>query len=399
MEFEEENGRTEEKPVDKAREAPPRLQSLKRPWRATAVAMVGLFVLALFYTFYFAREFLLPLTLAWILNVLLKPIVRTLKRWHISEPLGAGFLLIGMIGILVAGAMLVSEPAAKWTAKAPESFRIAGEKIREAMRPAEKIKKAANEVEKLGSSDSDEEPTQKVEIKKPGVMGSILSKTTNVAFLLGETLVLLYFLLASGDLLKLKAIQALPRLRDKKRAVEIANETERQISRYLGSISIVNAIEGTLIGIGLSLVGMPNPVLWGVLAAFVNYIPYLGAMFCIACITVVSLVTFDTIGHAMLPPAIYLFVNVSDNFIAPLFLGKRMVLNPLIVFLALMFWGWIWGIIGVLLAVPMTMAFKIFCDHFQSLAPIGELLAGESETPKPEPVKATGQPSLAITLD
>jgi predicted PurR-regulated permease PerM len=183
--------------------------------------------------------------------------------------------------------------------------------------------------------------------------------------------------------LMLKAIQALPRFRDKKRAVEIASEMQRQVSRYLGAISIVNCIEGTCVGIGMALVGMPNPVLWGVLATLVNYVPYLGAMFCVSCIATVALVTFESMGHALLAPAIYMFVNISDNFIAPLFLGKQMVLNPLIVFLALMFWGWIWGIVGVLLAVPITMAFKIFCDHFKALAPIGELLAGE-----PEPAKA-----------
>jgi predicted PurR-regulated permease PerM len=143
----------------------------------------------------------------------------------------------------------------------------------------------------------------------------------------------------------------------------------------------LNIIEGTMVGIGMAIAGMPNPILWGVLAALVNYIPYLGALMCIAVITVVSLVTFDTLGHALAPPLIYLGINLSDNFIAPFFLGRRMVLNPIVIFLTLMFWGWIWGIAGVLLAVPITMAFKIICERFESLAPIAELLAGEE---KPE---------------
>jgi predicted PurR-regulated permease PerM len=104
----------------------------------------------------------------------------------------------------------------------------------------------------------------------------------------------------------------------------------------------------------------------------------------VACITVVSLVTFESVGHALLAPGIYVFVNLADNFISPLIIGKRLVLNPLVVFLAVLFWGWIWGIVGVLIAVPLTMAFKIFCDHFAVLAPIGELLAGE-----PEPAKGS----------
>ena len=370
---------------EKERIEPPRLQPIQRPWHATAVAIVGIFLLAVFYTFYFAREILLPITLAWILNLLLRPILNFLKRCHIPEAIGAGILLIGIIGLFAASLVLVSEPASVWLSKAPQMIEAASDRIRDTLRPAESIQKAASKVEKLTAATPSEDETPKVEIKKPGLLNAVVSKTTSAIMLAGETIVLLYFLMASGDLLMLKAIQALPRFKDKKRAVEIANETQQQVSRYLGAISIVNALEGTVIGIGLALVGMPNPVLWGVLAALVNYVPYLGAMFCVACITVVSLVTFESLSHALLAPSIYVVVNVSDNFISPLFLGKRLVLNPLIVFLAVLFWGWIWGIVGVLIAVPLTMAFKIFCDHFKMLAPVGELLAGE-----PEPAKGSG---------
>lgn len=370
---------------EKERVEPPRLQPIQRPWHATAVAIVGLFLLALFYTFYFAREIFLPVMLAWILNMLLRPILHILKRWHIPEAIGAGLLLIGIIGIFAASIVLVSEPASAWLSKAPQTIETAANRIRDALRPAESLQKAASKVDNLGVVTTPlEDQTPKVEIKRPGLMNTVLSKTTSFVMLVGETLVLLYFFMASGDLLMLKAIQALPRFKDKKRAVEIANEMQQQVSRYLGAISIVNVIEGTVVGIGMAFVGMPNPVLWGVLATLVNYVPYLGAMFCIACLTVVSLVTFQSFAHALLAPAIYIFVNVSDNFIAPMVIGKRMVLNPLIVFLAVLFWGWIWGIVGVLIAVPITMAFKIFCDHFKMLAPIGEMLAGE-----PEPAKAS----------
>jgi predicted PurR-regulated permease PerM len=258
----------------------------------------------------------------------------------------------------------------------------ATDRIHFALRPAESFQRAANKVEHLRVTSPPEENTPQVEIKRPSLMNTVLSKTTRFIILAGETLVMLYFLMASGDLLMLKAIQALPRFKDKKRAVEIANEMQQQVSRYLGAVSIVNAIEGSVIGIGLAIIGMPNPVLWGALAAVVNYVPYLGALFCVSCIAIVSLVTFQSIAHALLAPLIYMTVNISDNFISPLFIGKQMVLNPLIVFLAVLFWGWIWGIVGVLLAVPITMAFKIFCDHSKALAPIGEMLAGE-----PEPAK------------
>jgi predicted PurR-regulated permease PerM len=366
----------EEKP-----EPPPKIQPIRRPRRLTAIAVMGLFVLALFYTFYSARDFFLPLTLAWLLNLLLKPLMRGMKKFHISEGIGAGILMLGFIGMLVAGVYLVSEPASAWLAKAPQTVERASQRLRGFLQPAEKFQKAATQVEKLGSAaTADEEPAQKVELKRSGWMGTVLTRTTSVLFLIGETSVLLYFFLASGDLLMRKAVHILPTLTDKKRALEIVGEIEHQVSRYLGSISIVNAFEGITIGIGLAIIGMPNPVLWGVMAALANYIPYLGAIITCSCVTLVALVTFDSVGHALLVPALYISVNMADNFISPLFLGKRLTLNPLIVFITIMFWGWIWGIVGVLLAVPITMAFKIFCDHFQSLAPIGELL--ESEPPK-----------------
>jgi len=370
---------------EKEKIEPPRLQPIQRPWHATAIAIVGLFLLAVIYTLYFAREILLPITLAWIINMLLRPVLNFLKRCHIHEAIGAGILLIGIVGLFVASIVLVSEPASAWLSKAPQMLEQASERVHEALRPAESISRAASKVEKMSVTSSPDEQTPKVEIKKPGLMNTVLSKTTTVIMVAGETMVLLYFLMASGDLLMLKAIQALPRFKDKKRAVEIANEMQHQVSRYLGAVSIVNVIEGTIIGVGLALVGMPNPVLWGVLAALVNYVPYLGAMFCVACITVVSIVTFESFSHALLAPAIYVAVNISDNFISPIFIGKRLVLNPLIVFLAVLFWGWLWGIVGVLIAVPLTMALKIFCDHFKMLAPLGELLAGE-----PEPAKGSG---------
>lgn len=370
--------------LEKEKIEPPKIKGIQRPRRLTAIAVTGLFVLALFYTFYLARDFFLPIILAWILTLLLSPVVKLLKKLHIPEALGAFIVIAGIIGVIVGGVMALSGPASDWIGKAPEAMRTAERKIRSVVSPAKKFSEAAAEVEKLSnaaSTGNENEEVPKVELKKPGVMGTLLTRTTGILMLLGETIVLVYFMLVGGELLMLKAIQVLPKFGDKKRAVEIAHEVQQQVSRYLGSITMLNIFEGTLVGIGMAIAGMPNPVLWGVLAALVNYVPYLGALTMIGVITVVSLVTFDTLGRALTPPLIYLGINLSDNFIAPFFLGKRMVLNPVVIFLALMFWGWLWGIVGVLLAVPITMAFKIICERFESLAPIAELLSGES---KPE---------------
>jgi predicted PurR-regulated permease PerM len=344
---------------------------MRKPLSVTALSVFGLFVLALFYTFYFAREFFLPLTLAWILSLLLKPAVRGMTKMKIPPTLGAAVVLMVLISVVAGGLLLLSGPASTWIQRAPESFAKVEGKIRGMVDRAQPITKAAETVESMAKDASE---TPQVEIKKPGLLNSVWNQTKGMVIILIEVFVLLYFFLAAGDILTLKLVQVLPRLQDKKKAVEILRETEEGISSYLVSMTLVNLFEGTMIGLGLALMGMPNPLLWGVLAFFANYIPYIGAMIAGTIVTVVALVSFDSASHALIAPMIYFGVNFADNFIAPYVMGRRLVLNPLVVFLAVMFWGWIWGIIGVLLAVPITMTLKIICDHSPVMAPYAELL-------------------------
>ena len=374
----ENNDRTEPKEV-------PKIQPMRKPLSVTALSVFGLFVLALFYTFYFAREFFLPLTLAWILSLLLKPAVRGLVRMRIPAALGAAVVMIVLLGVVAGGLLLLSGPASSWIQRAPESFAKVEGKIRGMVDRAQPITKAAETVEHMANEGNE---TPKVEIKKPGLLNSVWNQTKGMVIILIEVFVLLYFFLAAGDILTLKLVQVLPRLQDKKKAVEILRETEEGISSYLVSMTLVNLFEGTMIGLGLALMGMPNPLLWGVLAFFANYIPYIGAMIAATIVTVVALVSFDSVSHAMIAPMIYFGVNFADNFIAPYVMGKRLVLNPLVVFVAVMFWGWIWGIIGVLLAVPITMTLKIICDHSPVLAPYAELLTA-LRVEKPEGERVT----------
>lgn len=365
-----------------ARPDVPKIRPIRKPINVMALSVLGLFILALFYTFYFAREFLLPVILAWILSLLLRPAVRGLDRLHIPQALGAAVVLAVLVAIVGAGILILSGPASSWVQRAPESFAKVESKVRGMMSTAQPITKAAETVEQM-TDGGDETP--EVELKKPGLLNSVWNQTKSVVVLFLEVFVLLYFYLAAGDILALKLIQVLPRLRDKKKAVEIMRETEHGISRYLVSITMVNMFEGTAIGIGLAILGMPNPLLWGVLAFFANYIPYIGALIAGSIVTLVALVSFDSTSQALIAPAIYFGVNFADNFIAPHVMGRRLVMNPLVVFLAVMFWGWIWGIVGVILAVPITMTLKIICDHSSALAPYAEFLtAARDEKPEAE---------------
>jgi predicted PurR-regulated permease PerM len=190
-----------------------------------------------------------------------------------------------------------------------------------------------------------------------------------------ETLVLLYFLLAVGDLFLQKLIRVLPQFKDKKMAVSIARETEASISTYLFTVTLVNLALGTVVTLVMLAVGMPNPMLWGALAALAEFIPYLGSTTLLVTLTLAGLVTFPSIGHALLAPGSYLAVNiVQSNFVSPVILGRRLTLNPVAILVGLILWWWIWGVAGAFIAVPLLAMLKIFCDHIESLAPIGEFL-------------------------
>jgi predicted PurR-regulated permease PerM len=167
--------------------------------------------------------------------------------------------------------------------------------------------------------------------------------------------------------------KVLPRLREKKEAVDIIREIESQISRYLGTVVLINLCEGTAVAMAMWLVGMPNPVLWGVLAGVANFVPYLGALSTATVLGVVGLLTFDSLGRAFLPVACYVTINfIEGNFISPMIVGKALTLNAGSVFMALMLWGFLWGIPGFLLAVPILMTVTILCSRVPALAPISE---------------------------
>ncbi len=187
--------------------------------------------------------------------------------------------------------------------------------------------------------------------------------------------ILLYFLLASGDLFLRKLVKVLPSLEDKKRAVEIARQIETEVSTYLSTVTFINAVLGLAVWGVMALIGVPNPLLWGVLAAVTNFIPYPGRDDHVRRARRVGFVTFNDLPHALLPPGAFLICNVLEAYVlTPMILGKRLTLNPVMIFVALSFWGWMWGIAGAVMAVPIMVVFKIFCDHSEPLAPIGEFL-------------------------
>ncbi len=338
-----------------------------------SLAITGLFVLAAFYTMYFARAFFLPIVLAVLLDFLLSPLIRGMKRLRIPEPLGAALVIVALLGTAGATIYGLVGPAREWAGRLPESMRAAEERLSKLRGPVEQVSKTAEQVEEATTLDQPE--TQEVVVKGPSLTERLFGTTQTIVASTIEVVILLYFLLAAGDLFLQKLIKVLPQFRDKKKAVTIARETEASISTYLVTVTLMNIGLGLTVAAAMYLLGMPNPILWGAMAALAEFVPYLGATALVAVLTLAGLVTFDQAGQALLVPATYLAVNVlQSQFIYPLVLGHRLTLNPVAILVGLVFWWWIWGIPGAFLAVPLLATFKIFCDHIEALAPIGEFL-------------------------
>jgi predicted PurR-regulated permease PerM len=346
------------------------------PLGIRSLSLSGLFVLACFYTLYLAREFFLPVTLAVVLMFLLTPLIRVLKRVRIPEAMGAAIVILAVSVVAGFLAFELSSPLAEWLDKAPEIGAKLQAKAQPLKRYFTKVSNTSEQVERLTSTSvATKDSSRQVELKKTSLLDNVLSGTSKVVFSLLVVVVLLYFLLASGDLFLSKLVHVLPTLSDKKKAVHIAREIEENISKYLSTIAMINVGIGVFSGLLFWAFVLPNPALWGALAGLLNFIPTVGALSVAILIALVSIASFSSLTRAALVPAAFLAVTVTmGTFVSPLIMGRRLTLNPVVIFIGLSFWGWLWGLPGALLAVPMLAMFKIFCDHIEPLAPIGEFL-------------------------
>ena len=346
---------------------------LQRPFGVQSVFLTGLFILAIFYTIYFMRSILLPIVLALLLSYLLRPIVRGLARLKIPLPVGAALILCGLLLLVGYGISALATPTAGWLQKAPAGLTELQRKLLPVKKSVAQVAQATGEIEKLASTNAE---NKTVEVKKHPFTEMFFMRTPEFIASAVLLVILLYFLLVYDQVFIAKLVKLLPTLSNKKAAVGIAHDIESQVSRYLFTITAINSCLGLAVGTAVALLGLPNPVMWGVMGALLNFIPYLGALAGIICMTVGAVLSFDSLGYALLFPAVYLALGVLEgSFITPWVMGRSLTLNPVIILLSLTFWGWMWGIVGIILAVPILAAFKIFCVHIKPMEPLAEFLS------------------------
>ncbi|WP_437344223.1 AI-2E family transporter [Mesorhizobium marinum] len=337
--------------------------------------LAGIFILTGIYALYFARDFVMPVVLAFLLALMLTPIVRFLKKRGMPEALSATLLVLLSVGAIGSAGYFLSGPVVQLANDAPAIGRRITARLSELRHPFEKFVEASHQVEKV--TETAQEPgVQRVVLAQPGIIsqaaGNLLSGATTAAI----TFVLSLFLLASGTMFYEKIVQSFTRLSEKKRALRIVYDVEREISRYLLTVAIINAGLGVVIALGLWALGMPNPAVWGVAAAALNFLPYVGALATVLLVAAMSLISFDTLSYALLAPAFVVMCNIIEGqLVTPLVVGRRLEINAVAIFIAVAFWSWLWGFVGALIAVPLLVIVKVFCDHFDSWSNVGNFLS------------------------
>ncbi|MGE5146790.1 MAG: AI-2E family transporter [Candidatus Eiseniibacteriota bacterium] len=354
--------------------------NIRRGHRAARVATVGLFVLAFFYTLYVARDLVMPVVLALMLALVLSPIIRTLGRVRVPKALAALMVVLLVCGSVGAIGYTIYTPVVGWFKGAPYNFYIIESKLGVLKKSVEDVKKATAEAERMAQVTKDENKQKVVVDDDHSWLELFLLQARYLALQGALVLLLLFYLLAAGHLFTEKLVVVLRKPAHRKQALAIVEQTQRDISGYLFTVTTINIGLGVAVMIAMYLLGMPDPLLWGVVAAVLNFVPYLGPMTTLGVIMIVALTSFPTPGQALVVGAAYMvLVGLESEFVKPILLGRRFTLNPVVIVLSLVFWGFLWGVPGILLAIPILVAFKILCDNVPALAAIGAFLDSRPE--------------------
>lgn len=342
--------------------------------------LFGVFLVCIGLFIDYAQDFLLPVVLGTFIAMTFRPAIRALARRNIPEWLAATGFISTMTVSGVALALVIAGPIADFVQNAPSYAQTFGARLREFQGSIKSLLRFAEDIQAASQSNGSAAAQEVVIREGPPIayLGQITGYSAGVIATIVFTLVFAAFLMASGDLFYAKMVRVLPTLKDKKLALGIVSDVEREVSSYLLTVTVINIFLGTVVALSFHLLGMPTPYLWGVVAFALNFIPYVGAIVGISLAAFMAIVTFDSLSFAVLVPLSYALLNGLENqFVSPLFLGKRLQLNAVAIILAVAFWTWLWGISGTIIAVPVLVTIKVFCDHLESLSGFGEFLSAK----------------------
>jgi predicted PurR-regulated permease PerM len=320
------------------------------------------------FALYFGRVFFVPVVLSIMFDALLRPQVRWLERHKVPTPLGASLVVLTWLALLVGAGRMVSQPVKDWVARAPETIREAQLKVRSIMLPIDRLTQAATGADSSAQRSTAASP-------RPAIVTAVVGKGT--AFIVGfvEVLLMTWLLLGTGDLLARK-IEVLARTpKGRRTAMDVLHASQSIAARYIIFTVLIALGEAIIVGLVMWALGMPDPLIWALLTAAAELVPYLGGLILVVLLTITALTTFDSVAYALLIPSAYLVISaLQNNLVTPWVFGARLRLNPVILLVGVLLWWFLWGIPGAFLAIPMIAMFKAFCDETPRLARVGEFL-------------------------
>ena len=358
-------------------------------------SILGIFLIMTASVLYYAKDVFMPIVFAFVLALTLKPVVRFFEKKHVPPGVTAIVLALSITAAGAWGVTALVEPITDLVDSAPRIKEQVEKKLRSIRAPMEAVIEAQDGLDDVtgAAGDPADQEVQEVTVKGPGILtsaaGSVISGLTTFVVIF----VLVIFLLASGDMFYEKLVRSFDKLSERKRALRTAYDIQREVSRYLFTITLINAGLGVAVGTVLYFLGMPEAYVWGVIAFVANFIPYIGAVIGMAAAGLVALVTFDTFGAALLVPLCYFACTfLEGQFITPLIVGRRLQINAVVIFIAVAFWAWMWGLVGAILAVPLLVIAKTLASHYPAMNTFADFLSDDADH---DPAVETGTPNSA----
>lgn len=359
----------------------------------TAVSAAIIAAIAISAGLYFGKPLFLPIAAAMALGVLLSPAAEWLRRRHVPKAATAPIVVLFFFSFFVGGLYLAVQPGAAWLERLPDVVVQAKDKLTGVREAVDKMQDVSEQVGELTQIDEESEKNR-VTVNGPTFGQSLASFLRTFFVQILFTAVLTYFFVASRYDIRRKLILLNSNFSGMRRTARMLNAVEQKVGSYMLTILMINIGLGVATTVAMMAIGMSSPLIWGGLAAILNFVPYLGPILLTFLLGVTGLVNYDTIPAMLAPAGIYIALNfIESNFVTPLLLGVRLTISPLAVILNLSFWTWIWGPAGAIISVPMLVIVKTVCDHFEFLRSAG-LLIGEVDTVKPmtRPAKRNGSP-------
>lgn len=335
-------------------------QNLRRNLRGIRLVLEAMLVLALLYTATITRALLIPLVLAAFIGLALNPIVAAGARHRLPRWLCASVLMIALIGAIGSGIGMLAQPAMGWFHDAPREIRSFVPKLEHLTQPLEAANRATQTL--VNGHQVREAPPQPADVAI--TVWDLVSNAPKVLAAVLTVVLLVFFFLVYGELLLRRLVEIAPNFRYKRHSVSIVRSIQHEVSRYILTTVLINLSLGALTAAMLWRLHVPDPLLWGAVAMLANFIPYVGAIVTTTVLLLVGLIHFDELAQAMLPALCFAVLTAFEgNLITPMILGRRMRISPIAILIWLLIWGWLWGVPGALLAVPMLTSAKLIAAH------------------------------------